>query len=136
MTAPAPLRLGYVIFYVEDVGATLRFYADAFGLAEKFATEDYGELETGATTLSFVAHSLAHRNLDAVGGFTPVSSSVPPTGASITLITDNVVGATQRAIAAGARPYLEPTVKPWGQTVSYVLDPNGILVEIGTPVGG
>ncbi len=23
-------------------------------------------------------------------------------------------------------------MKPWGQTVSYVLDPNGILVEIGT----
>ncbi len=136
MTAPAELRLGYVIFYVEDVGASIRFYTDAFGLAEKFATEDYGELDTGATTLSFVAHSLAHANLDAVGGFTPVSSSAPPTGASITLITDDVAAATQRAVAAGARPYLEPTLKPWGQTVSYVLDPNGILVEIGTPVSG
>ena len=83
-----------------------------------------------------MAHSLAHHNLDAVGGFTPVSSSVRPTGASITLITDDVVAATQRAAAAGARVYLVPTVKPWGQTVSYVLDPNGILVEIGTPVGG
>lgn len=135
MTAPAALRLGYVIFYVEDVTATLRFYADAFGLVEKFALDDYGELETGATTLSFVAHSLAHANLDAVGGFTPVSSSGPPTGASITLVAGDVTAATQRAIAAGARPYLEPTVKPWGQTVSYLLDPNGILIEIGTPVG-
>ncbi len=136
MTASTPLRLGYVIFYVEDVAATLRFYTDAFGIAEKFARDEYGELDTGATTLSFVAHSLAHHNLDGVGGFTPVNPSAPPTGASITLITDDVAAATQRAVAAGALPYLEPTVKPWGQTVSYVLDPNGILVEIGTPVGG
>ncbi len=80
-----------------------------------------------------MANWLAPHNRDAVGGFTPVSSSVPPTGASITLITADVVAA-QRAAAAGARVYLVPTVKPWGQTVSYVLDPNGIFVEIGTPV--
>ncbi len=40
MTARAPLRLGYVSFYVEDVAATLRFYTDAFGLIEKFADVD------------------------------------------------------------------------------------------------
>jgi lactoylglutathione lyase len=30
---------------------------------------------------------------------------------------------------------MKPTVKPWGQTVAYVRDLNGTLVELGTPVG-
>lgn len=136
MNQRSSLTLGYVIYYVEDVAATLRFYTEAFGFGTKYVCDDYGELDTGATTLSFVAHSLGHTNLDSVGGFVPVSPSAPPTGASITFITDDVPGSTDAAVAAGARAYLPPTVKPWGQTVSYVLDPNGILIEIGTPVGG
>ncbi len=31
---------------------------------------------------------------------------------------------------------MEPSTKPWGQTVAYVRDLNGTLVEIGAPVGG
>jgi lactoylglutathione lyase len=26
----------------------------------------------------------------------------------------------------------EPKTKPWGQTVAYVRDPDGVLVEIGS----
>jgi lactoylglutathione lyase len=41
----------------------------------------------------------------------------------------------QRAVAAGAQLVREPVEKPWGQTVAYVRDPNGTLVELGEPVG-
>jgi hypothetical protein len=31
--------------------------------------------------------------------------------------------------------FVPPTVKPWGQTVSYVRDLDGFLVEICSPMG-
>ena len=44
------LTLGYVIFYVADVSATIDFWVAAFGCQRKFAHESgqYSELETGA----------------------------------------------------------------------------------------
>ncbi len=33
-------------------------------------------------------------------------------------------------------PYVEPIDKLWGQTVAYIIDPGGTLIEIATPVGG
>jgi lactoylglutathione lyase len=130
------LTLGYVICYVADVEATVDFYERAFGLTRRFVApgQDYGELDTGQTTLAFAAGSLARSNLDSAGGFAPLDPSALPPGASITLLTDDVSGALATALAAGAMPYVGPAVKPWGQTVAYVRDLNGILVELATPV--
>lgn len=130
------ISLGYTIFYVQDVEQTLTFYSAAFGLERRFITPegDYGELVTGATTLSFVANELAHANLDAAGGFAELDSTQPPVGASITLVTNDVPEVTGKAIAAGAVDYVSATKKPWGQTVAYLRDPNGILIEVATPI--
>ena len=136
--APPPtVTLGYVIVYVADVRSSLDFYRAAFGLVERFITPegDYGELDTGTTILAFAAADLARSNLDPAGGFSPLDPTGPPPGISITLVTDDVGATVASALAAGARPYVEPVVKPWGQTVAYVLDPDGALVEIATPVG-
>ncbi|MCA1731280.1 MAG: VOC family protein, partial [Actinobacteria bacterium] len=40
------------------------------------------------------------------------------------------------AMEAGATGVAEPKIKPWEQTVAYVRDPNGVLVEIGDEVTG
>ncbi|MEM8922571.1 MAG: VOC family protein [Actinomycetota bacterium] len=130
------LSLGYVIFYVPDVAAAVDFYRTAFGLSVRMQTPegDYGELETGATVLAFVAESLAEDNLGAAGGYTRHRSDGPPSGSTPVMVTDDVEGAVEAAVAAGARRYVEPTVKPWGQTVAYVIDASGILVELATPV--
>lgn len=129
---------GYTIFYVSDVEATLAFYEQAFGFERRFVTpeNDYGELETGATTLSFVALDLARANLDAAGGFRPIEPAGAPVGATVVLITDDVEAAVVAAESAGATRYTDPAQKPWGQTVAYIRDPNGILIEIATPVAG
>ncbi len=138
-TDPATtLRLGYTIFYVRNVEQTLTFFTDAFGLERRFITPegDYGELVTGPTTLSFVANELAHDNLDDAGGFAELDGSQPPVAASITLVTNDVEKVAAKAIDLGAANYVAATQKPWGQTVAYVRDPNGILIEIATPVAG
>lgn len=131
-----PLSLGYVIFYVPDVPAALRFYNEAFEFETRMVTPegDYGELNTGQSTLAFVSHELAETNLGASGGFRPLDPAEPPTGASLTLVTEDVAASVAAAVDHGARQYTEVVDKPWGQTVAYVIDPQGILIEIATAV--
>jgi uncharacterized glyoxalase superfamily protein PhnB len=131
------IELGYVIFYVEDVTSTLRYFTDAFGLEQRLLTPegDYGELATGSTTLAFASLDLASSG---VGGarFVTHDPTGPALAASVTLTTDDVAAALARAVEVGGAAVTEPTTTPWGQTVAYVRDPGGILVELATVVAG
>lgn len=132
------MELGYLILYVADVEASVSFYERAFGLTRRFVAPegDYGELDTGSTTLAMAAASLAASNLADAGGFGELDPAAPPPGVSITLVTDDVPGALHRAIDAGATPYVDVHEMPWGQTVAYVRDADGVLVELATPMSG
>ncbi|MEE1926214.1 VOC family protein [Pseudomonas sp. 148P] len=129
------MKLGYTIAYVADVAASLSFFEKAFGLQQRFLHEsgDYGELETGATTLAFASLELGEANFE--GGVLAASESARPLGMELGLLTDDVPAAHARALAAGAVELKAPQVKPWGQTVSWVRCPAGILVELCTSVG-
>jgi len=128
--------LGYVILYVKDVPATMAFYEKAFGLARRFFHDDngkaYGELETGAARLSFASLALAQDHLKQE--VVAASPDKPPLGFEIALLTANVPESYAQAIKAGAIPVTEPAVKPWGQTIAYVRDTNGYLIELCTPM--
>ena len=128
------MKYAYTILYVPNVTQAIEFYENAFGFARGFIHEcgDYGELRTGATTLSFASLSLAESNIE--GGVTPSELQNRPPAFELTFSTDDVASAYDRALAAGALPAKPPTVKPWGQTVAYVRDLNGNLVEICTPI--
>jgi uncharacterized glyoxalase superfamily protein PhnB len=91
----------------------------------------YAEMDTGETTLSFAANGLAKSNLP--GGFRENTPSGPPAGFEIAFTTDDVQSAYDRALTAGATAVAPPTVKPWGQTVAFVRDKDGIVVEICSP---
>lgn len=129
------MKLGYTILYVSDVAASLAFFEQAFGLQRRFLHEsgDYGELDTGATTLSFAAHALGDGNFP--GGHVRADASAQPLGMEIALVTADVPAAHARALAQGAVELSPPVAKPWGQVVSYVRAPDGCLIELCTPVG-
>lgn len=128
------VTFGYTIAYVADVDKALSFFEQAFGMQRKFITpeQDYGELSTGATTLSFAAHSLGQANLK--DGYISATDSAMPLGMEIALVTTDVHAAHCAAIEHGATELKAPELKPWGQTVSYVRCPSGILIELCTPV--
>ncbi len=128
------MRLGYAIAYVRDVGKTVEFWERAFGLRRRFVGEnnDYGEMDTGETTLAFASNDLAEANLP--GGFRKNDPSELPAGVEIALTTENVEEAFRSALGAGAQEVAAPKTKPWGQTVAYVRDPDGLLVEIGSTI--
>jgi lactoylglutathione lyase len=130
------MRFGYTILYVEDVVRAIDFYERAFGLSRRFIADDatYGELETGNTTLSFAKHTLASQSIP--GGYRRNDPAEQPPGIEIGFVTDDVPAAWDAALAAGATVVSPPKTKPWGQTVAYVRDGDGMLVEICTPVDG
>jgi len=69
------------------------------------------------------------------GGFQHATSTTPPCNVELCLVFDDVASAYERAVAAGASPLAAPEVKPWGQTVAYVRDAFGTLVELASPIG-
>jgi catechol 2,3-dioxygenase-like lactoylglutathione lyase family enzyme len=126
------MKFAYTIVYVSDVAASLDFFERAFGLSRRFMVEtgEYGELETGGTTLSFAVHATARGNLGQ--DYVDAQTSVQPLGIEIGLVTDDVTAACARAVQAGATLLKAPATKPWGQTVAYVRCPDGTLVELCT----
>ena len=129
------MKLGYTIVYVPDVAASLSFFENAFGLTRRFLHEsgDYGELDTGPTTLAFASLALGDTNFPE--GFVAASDSQRPLGMEIALVTDTVAAAHAEALVNGATELKAPETKPWGQTVSYVRCPAGVLVELCSPMG-
>jgi lactoylglutathione lyase len=110
----------------------MAFYERAFGLAQRFLHESgtYGEMETGATALAF-ADEVATTSQ---GWFEPNRGASKAAGAEVAFVVDDVQAAFAQAIANGATAVLAPVGKPWGQTISYVRDLNGFLVEICSAV--
>ena len=129
------MKFGYTIAYVSDVAASLAFFERAFGLQRRFLHESgtYGELETGATALAFASHDLGHAKF--AGGHVAASDSPQPPGIEIGLVTSDVEGVHATALRQGATELAAPSRKPWGQVVSYVRCPDGLLVELCTPMG-
>lgn len=127
------IKYSYTILYVENVEETIAFYVKAFGFTQKLITpeKDYGELETGGTTLAFASYSVAEYNGVAI---VKPNTSTPPPAFEVTFLTDDIEGAYQQAVDAGAVAVKLPIQKPWRQTVGYIRDVNGFLIEICTSI--
>ena len=128
------VKLGYTILYVADVTKSIEFYEQAFGLKRIFIApgNQYGELATGETALSFASIELAKSNLK--DGFIESSAKTKPFAIEIAFTTELVEEVYDQAVKAGAIPEAAATLKPHGQTVAYVRDIDGFLVEICTPM--
>jgi lactoylglutathione lyase len=66
------------------------------------------------------------------GGFHENDPAEPPAGVEIAFVAEDVGAAFRSALEAGATKVAEPKTKLWGQTVAYVRDPDGVLVELGS----
>ena len=127
------ITYGYTILYVENVEATLAFYVKAFGFSQKFITpeKDYGELETGGTALAFASYAIAEYNGIALE---KRRLEALPSPFEVTFVAEDIESTWKQAVKTGAVVLKEPIQKPWGQTVGYLRDPNGFLVEIATKI--
>ncbi len=128
------MKFGYTIVYVSSVPQALYFYKKAFGFETRFLheSEQYGELNTGETVLAFASHAMGEMNI--VKGYQKTNSNALPLGIELAFVTENVLEAYSKAISAGAVSISEPSEKPWGQTVAYVQDAEGVIVELCSPM--
>jgi predicted enzyme related to lactoylglutathione lyase len=128
------VKFGYTINYVPNVDIAMSFFEKAFEMKRRFITDenDYGELDTGETTLAFASHELGLSNFS--GGYVSSTESDKPLGIEIALVTDDVSEVHQRAIHYGAVELKSPETKPWGQMVSFIRCPSGILIELCSPI--
>lgn len=128
------IKYAYTILYVEDVKKTMTFFQDTFNFKQKLLTpeNDYGEISSGETTLAFASLELGNSNFD--NGFLISNADKKPFGVELAFTTSDVEKLVEKAIKNGATQLAETVLKPWGQTVSYVRDINGFIIEICSPV--
>ena len=125
------MKLSYTTLFVKDVHATIAFYEKAFGLTKGMVvpTGEYGEMLSGNAKLAFASDVQALSNGIE---FELQHQAKKSPAMEIGFICENVEEAYAKAVQAGAKPAAAPKAKPWGQTVAYVLDNNGFLIELGT----
>ena len=130
------MKFGYTIVYVPSVTDAMTFYKQAFGFQVRFLHESgqYGELESGSTTLAFASYAMGEMNFGAE--FVPVSASATLLSIDLAFNTDDVPSAYAKAVAAGALPLHVLVRKPWGQVVAYVRSLEGTLIELCPPIVG
>ena len=128
------VKFSYTILYVKNVTESIEFYEKAFGFKRKFITpeNDYAELLSGDTVISFANMQLANSNLS--GGFKESIKGEKPFGIELGFTTENVEMVFTHAVELGATPLENMKIKPWGQEVAYVQDINGFLIEICSPM--
>lgn len=129
------MKLGYAILYVDDVEASMTAWEAAFGLPRRFLHDSglYGELETGGTTLSFAGREFGRGHFE--DDVTRAMFDGGPARFEVGLVTDDVPAAWERALSHGMIAVVPPDEKPWGQTVAWVRDAQGFLIELATPMG-
>ena len=128
------VKLGYVITYVNDIEVAVLFFERAFGFKKKFIDESktYAEMATGETIIGFANHSLGKENL--VEGYVDAGKSKLPLGMELGLTCDDLEMTHKKAIECGAVEISPPIKKSWGQIVSYLRCPSGILLELGDEI--
>eukprot|EP01132_Coremiostelium_polycephalum_P000339 gene339-431_t len=123
------VTFGYTILYVQDLEKAVTFYEAAFGFKLRFIMpNEYAELETGSTALGFITKTLGNTHLKK--GFIESSLANQPFGIELALVTNELDEVIEKVIANGGVLVEPPVKKPWGQTMAYVRDLDGFLIEL------
>ena len=107
------VALTYAIHFVADMDRAVAFYRDTLGLALKFASPEWTEFETGATTLAL------H----------PASAENPAGSTHLGFGTADVRGFHSAMTAAGVR-FTRAPEPMHGITLAEFVDPDGARCSV------
>ena len=118
----------YPLIQVPDVEATARFYETHLGFVRTFGLDWYVQLRASSEhpfELAVIA-----QNHDSI----PSASQGPTRNLILSFYVDNAAAEEQRLAAAGV-PIAQPLRdEVFGQRHFIAADPNGILIDIITPI--
>jgi lactoylglutathione lyase len=131
------MQFGCVVVYVPHVENSVIFYQSVFGATCSVLTscKQYAEILLGQTKIGFAQETcfLDDRSPACAQPFHINRLDACPGGFEIAFVATDVAQAYQDAVKKGATALCAPVVKPWGQTVGYVRDLNGVRIQIGSP---
>lgn len=124
------LSMKYIILYVSDSQRSIHFYEHILGSLIRAEHGTYVEFDTGSTILALNTRESVKEMTPLEIPETPVSSQTFEIG----FVTENVEAVIKKVREHGVTIIGEPKVKPWGQTVAYIADPDGHYIEICSPM--
>jgi len=121
------MRLKNILIVVSDIQKSIDFYRDFFGL--QVVLDNDGNV--------IMTEGLVLQDRSIWEGFIKKETITPSNSSELYFEDDDVEGFVRRL-----KKYKEPIhfvnelmVHSWGQTVTRFYDPDGNLIEVGTPMG-
>jgi len=108
--------LKFVIRYVSDMDAAIRFYVENFGMGVRFKSPHWTELETGETTLAL------H----------PASDLKPAGSSELGLVAFDIDELYARCTGAGVKG-IQPPNRLHGVLMAKILGPDGEEITLSSP---
>lgn len=125
------LKMTAAGLFVTDMEKMVAFYRDVMGMKTDWEGSPNAELYSGDMRLIMFSRKdfekMTERNYsypEKINGTLELAFDLPA--------YEDVDNEYNRVVKAGAVPVLAPVTEPWGQRTSYVADPDGNLVEIGS----
>jgi lactoylglutathione lyase len=126
------IRFDMIGLFVRDMPAMVAFYRDVLGLEVDWDVgSPYAEFKHEGIRFSMYARGelpgllgQAPAYPDGINGTFELAIDYPH--------FEDVDREWERIVQAGGRPVLAPRNEPWGMRSSYVADPDGNLIEIGS----
>lgn len=118
----------YPVLMTTDVATTSAFYQQHFGFAPAFVSDWYVHLtssEDPATNVAVV--DCRHETI-------PAGAGKPVQGLLLNFEVDDVDDVYERLVAAELSILLELRDEPFGQRHFITRDPNGVLIDVITPI--
>ncbi len=120
------LKMKYIILYVEKFEECLRFYKDTLQLPIKAEHGTYIEFNTGSTILAMNTRE----DVKELTGLPLTEGELQSSHFELGFVVENVQETIEQFREQGIKVLVEPIVKPWGQTIAYIADPDGNYIEI------
>lgn len=131
MTMKNTIRLASVRVITDDLARTVAFYEILTGATPNYLTEDFVELVTPSATLA-VSHA---RRVPFLTDDTP--SGAADNGSIVEFWVDDAKAlftALHAAYGEGLAVVQPPTMMAWGNVSVLIRDPNGVLINLYTPI--
>ena len=127
----AKVRIDAIGLFVEDLKAMVAFYRDVVGFEIHWDGGPLAEfINDGVRFMMFPRRefeNIVGRDLEypkRLNGTMELAIDLPK--------FEDVDPEYERLVRAGAKPIYAPKTEPWGMRSSYVADPEGNLLEIGS----
>ncbi len=119
-------RIDYVVLFVGDLDASIRFYREVLGLPFGERMETYAEFRLTNLKLGLLDRREVPDLLGRVGR--------GGGGSEIVLLVEDVDGEAERLRGLGATVLAEPRDRPWGHRTLHLADPDGHVVELAQEI--